>query len=166
MAAGTRPGRLLVTLAVLASSSLAFAQSPPEPGQQPSLTQNVPSVSSAESSAEPAEAEKLDTPPEPKLASCAVVTVTPGPVRADGHPWDTLATEPPDIGIAEATTGTMAQCDDTWTCSLTLTPKTNALELMLTDADPIGGDDPMGTGTCAIGKICSWPLAKVSVKAC
>jgi hypothetical protein len=165
MAAGTRPGLLLVTLAMLASASLAFAQSPPEPGQQPALPQNLPSIS-VEPSAEPAKTEKPDAPAKPKLASCAVVTVRPGPVRADGHPWDTLATEPPDIGIVEATTGATAQCDDTWTCSLTLTPKANPLDLTLTDADPIGGDDPMGTGTCTIGKTCSWPLAKVSVKAC
>jgi hypothetical protein len=87
-------------------------------------------------------------------------------VRADGHPWDTLATEPPDIGIVEATTGAIAQCDDTWTCSVTLTPKSNTLEFTLTDHDPIGGDDPMGNGSCAIGKTCTWPLAKMTVKAC
>jgi hypothetical protein len=159
--------RLMLILAatLLAVGPTAIAQSPPEPGQQPALPQNIPEVS-AEPSAEPAETIKTAPPAKPVLPSCAVVTVVPEAVRADGHPWDTLATEPPDIGIAEATTGTTAQCDDTWTCSLTLTPKASTLELTLTDADPIGGDDPMGRGTCAIGKTCAWPLAKVTVKAC
>lgn len=152
-----------VTL-VMSGAAPAFAQSAPEPGQQPALPQNLPATST-EPAAEPVKTTK-PAASKPTLPSCAVVTVTPGPVRADGHPWDTLATEPPDISIVETTTGTVAHCDDTWTCSVTLVPKSNTLEFTLKDTDPIGGDDPMGTGSCAIGKTCAWPLAMVTVKAC
>jgi hypothetical protein len=166
MATDKRLWLLLAAVALaMSGASLVSAQSPPGPGQQPIVPQNVPSISTEPS----AEATKIETPvasTKPTLPSCAAVIVTPGPVRADGHPWDTLAAEPPDIGIVEATTGAKAQCDDTWSCSLTLTPKSNVLDLELKDADPIGGDDPMGSGTCAIGKTCAWPLANVTVKAC
>src|SRR5690349_4866905 len=116
MAAQPRLRLMLVTTALLCCATSPFAQSPPEPGQQPTLPQPISSASS-EPSSEPAKTEKSSAPAKPAVPSCAVATVTAGPVRADGHPWDTLATEPPDIGIVEATTGATAQCDDTWSCS-------------------------------------------------
>ena len=70
------------------------------------------------------------------LPSCVMVTVAPGPVRMDGLIWDLgKSTAAPDIRIVEQTTGTRGACDQTWTCSVTLKPVTNTLQLDLTDAD-------------------------------
>lgn len=105
-------------------------------------------------------------PVKPTLPACALVVVTANPVRADGLKWDLgKSTEAPDIIIEEATTGTKTKCSQTWSCSLTLEPKSSQLSLELSDED-IDADDPIGVGSCAIGKTCQIGAAKVSVKRC
>lgn len=105
-------------------------------------------------------------PVTPSLPSCALVIVSPGPVRADGLKWDLgKSTEAPDIIIKELSTGAEAKCAQTWSCSLTLVPTGTQLSLKLSDED-IDADDPIGQGSCSIGKTCQIGVAKVSVKRC
>ena len=124
----------------------------------------------------PSKEQQQQTPPDkkgggggnskPTLASCAVATVAPGPVRKDGLKWDLgKSTGAPDIRIAELTTGTRAACEQTWTCSVTVVPVTNVLRFTLSDND-LDADDEIGEGSCAIGKTCQVGLARVTVKKC
>jgi len=159
-----RAGQAIAAAVIVALlTSPVAAQVAPAPGIQPELPPNLPRATETEAKTN---TDAVVTSAKSQPPSCAVVAVSPGPVRADGNPWDTIAAEPPDIRIAETTTDTDGECDDTWSCSITVTPTVSMLELILADTDSIGGDDLMGSGTCAIGKICDFGLAKVAVRAC
>ena len=159
-----RAGQAIAAAVIVALlTSPVAAQVAPAPGIQPELPPNLPRATETEAKTN---TDAVVTSAKSQPPSCAVVAVSPAPVRADGNPWDTIAAEPPDIRIAETTTGSYGECDDTWSCSITVTPTVSMLELILADTDSIGGDDLMGSGTCAIGKICDFGLARVAVKAC
>ena len=104
--------------------------------------------------------------PVPAFPSCITVTVAPGPVRQDGNIWDLgKSTAAPDITIVELTTGARAQCAQTWTCSVIVHPVGRQISLDLSD-DDLDASDPIGTGSCTIGKSCTVGVAKVTTSKC
>jgi len=104
--------------------------------------------------------------PVPAFPSCITVTVAPGPVRQDGNIWDLgKSTAAPDIKIRELTTGASTQCAQTWTCSIVIHPVGRQISLKLSD-DDLDADDPIGEGSCTIGKACTVGVAKVTTSKC
>ncbi len=115
---------------------------------------------------QPAPKKEVQPPKRDVAPSCITVTVAPGPRRSDGYVWDLgKSTEAPDIKIAELTTGAKAQCAQTWTCSVIVRPTGRQITLKLSD-DDIDADDPIGEGSCTIGKACNVGVAKVTTAPC
>lgn len=102
-----------------------------------------------------------------KLPGCATIFVTASPADENGNIWDPVSGyEYPDIVITESTTNTKLVCEaQSLTCSMSITPVTSKLKIVLMD-DDLNADDPMGSGSCDIGKTCQLGTNKVTVKKC
>jgi peptidoglycan hydrolase-like protein with peptidoglycan-binding domain len=100
--------------------------------------------------------------------SCVTVSVRATPRDPTGDVWDWAinGNPEPDILISELTTGAKAQCDDSFTCSLTVHPVSDTLQLDIQDYDRFSANQTIGKGQCRVGQSCTFSNGTVSMQGC
>ena len=132
------------------------------------VAQLLPSQEGAEKPAAQPRTTRTVTPgPASSAPACVDILMQVGTTDAEGDEWDPHKTRfPPDFRISEATTGATGKCNDTFVCSIRITPVGNKLDFTIKDADWPDKDDLIGTGTCTAGRNCTVGFAKLTMSPC